>query len=94
MYATIEERPPTSARNDLSTTARQYLEKHPHFQGRISGVSIAHEGRSLFLSGRLPTFYLKQLIQEALRHLPGVQAIYNEIDVASPQGVSSVRSEH
>jgi hypothetical protein len=44
------------------------------------------------LSGRLPTFYLKQLLQETVRHLPGVQHVRNEIDVVSPYGVSSVRA--
>jgi osmotically-inducible protein OsmY len=78
-------------RSDLSTQARQQLERHPHFRGRLNGVEIKHEGRNLYLSGRLPTFYLKQLVQEAVRHLPGVDFVYNEIDVVSADGVSSVR---
>jgi osmotically-inducible protein OsmY len=96
MQAVLAERPATharndQARNDLSAVARQYLESHPHFRGRTNGVCIAHEGRNLFLTGRLPTFYLKQLVQEAVRHVPGVQSIYNQIDVVSPEGVSSAR---
>ncbi len=89
MQAAIAERPSTVTRTDLSTMARQYLESHPHFRGRTSGVCIAHEGRNLFLTGRLPTFYLKQLVQEAVRHVPGVQYVYNHIDVVSSAGVSS-----
>ena len=81
-----------SERNDLSTMARLHLEHHPHFRGRLRGLSIEHRGRTLFLSGRLPTFYLKQLVQEAVRHLPGVQHVRNEIDVVSPYGISSVRA--
>jgi osmotically-inducible protein OsmY len=94
MQSALAERPSTvvrSDRTDLSTVARQYLETHPHFRGRINGVSIAHQGRDLFLTGRLPTFYLKQLVQEAVRHVPGVQYVYNQIDVVNPNGVSSVR---
>jgi hypothetical protein len=91
MQSLIAERPGTQPRNDLSIAARQYLESHPHFRGRCSGVCIAQEGRKLFLTGRLPTFYLKQLVQEALRHVPGVQAIYNHIDVVNPHGMSSAR---
>jgi osmotically-inducible protein OsmY len=93
MQLALAERPVSKLRdrNDLSTLARQQLERHPHFRGRVSGVSIKHEGRNLYLSGRLPTFYLKQLVQEAVRHLPGVDFVYNEIDVVSPHGVSSVR---
>jgi osmotically-inducible protein OsmY len=78
-------------RNDLSALAKRQLECHPHFSGRMSGVTFEHEGRNLYLRGQLPTFYLKQLIQEAVRHLPGVDFVYNEIDVINPGGVSSVR---
>jgi hypothetical protein len=86
------ERTHSPERNDLSTLARQHLEHHPHFRGRSTGLRIEHRGRTLFLSGRLPTFYLKQLVQEAVRHLPGVQHVRNEIDVVSPYGISSVRA--
>jgi osmotically-inducible protein OsmY len=93
MQLALPERPTTKIRerNDLSALARQLLERHPHFRGRVSGVNIKHEGRNLYLSGRLPTFYLKQLVQEAVRHVPGVDFVYNEVDVVSAHGVSSVR---
>lgn len=94
MQAAVAERPGNTTRtwNDLSTVARQYLESHPHFRGRVDGVRIDHEGGNLYLSGRLPTFYLKQLVQEAVRHVPGVDFVYNEIDVVNPVGISSVRN--
>jgi hypothetical protein len=91
MQSLLADRPNIQARNDLSIAARQYLESHPHFRGRCGGVCIAQEGRNLFLTGRLPTFYLKQLVQEAVRHVPGVQSIYNHIDVVSSHGMSSAR---
>src|SRR6476646_1979933 len=81
----------TCERYDLSTLARQHLEHHPHFRGRVSDVFIEHRGRTLLLTGKLPTFYLKQLVQEAVRHVPGVQHVRNLIDVVNPSGVSSVR---
>jgi osmotically-inducible protein OsmY len=82
---------PVCERSNLSSVARDYLEKHPHFRGRINDVSIRHEGRTLLLTGQLPTFYLKQLVQEAVRHVPGVQQVRNLIDVVSADGISSVR---
>jgi hypothetical protein len=93
MHAAILERPiaPTYERSNLSTLARDFLEHHPHFKGRLNDVSIDHEGRTLVLSGRLPSFYLKQLVQEAVRHVPGVQTVRNQIDVVCVDGVSSVR---
>jgi osmotically-inducible protein OsmY len=93
MQAALAERPspPGRDRFDLSVLARQFLERHPHFRGRVNDVNIEQQGRSLLLTGRLPTFYLKQLVQEAVRHVPGVQHVYNQIDVVSSHGVSSVR---
>ncbi len=91
MFAATAERPATTApeRLDLSLMARHQLEQHPHFRGRLRCLSIEQRGKSLRLSGRLPTFYLKQLVQETLRHVPGVQRIYNEISVVSAAGMSS-----
>ena len=94
MPAAIAELPLTSApeRTDLGHLARKHLECHPHFRGRLSGLHIEQRGRTLYISGQLPTFYLKQLVQEAVRNLPGVQHVRNEIDVVCPNGVSSVRA--
>jgi osmotically-inducible protein OsmY len=78
-------------RYDLSSLARQHLEHHPHFHGRVNDVFIEHKGRTLYLTGRVPTFYLKQLVQEAVRHVPGVHHVRNMIDVISADGISSVR---
>jgi BON domain len=93
MQAALMEQPSTQSceRYDLSTLARQHLEHHPHFRGRVSDVFIEHRGRTLLLTGKLPTFYLKQLVQEAVRHVPGVQQVRNLIDVVNVSGISSVR---
>jgi hypothetical protein len=71
---------------------REHLELHPHFRGRLKALRFEQRSKTLILSGRLPTFYLKQLLQETVRHLPGVQHVRNDIDVVSPYGVSSVRA--
>ena len=93
MQSAIAEAPraTTVERSNLSSIARDYLEKHPHFRGRINDVAIEQDGRTLFLTGRLPSFYLKQLVQEAVRHVPGVHQVRNLIDVVSAEGISSVR---
>jgi hypothetical protein len=93
MQAALAELPSTrtTERTDLAKMAQQHLERHPHFRGRLTGLRIENHGKTLFLSGRLPTFYLKQLVQEAVRYLPGVQHVRNEIDVVNPFGVSSER---
>ena len=93
MQAALMEQPSTQSceRYDLSTLARRHLEHHPHFRGRVSDVFIEHRGRTLLLTGKLPTFYLKQLVQEAVRHVPGVQNVRNMIAVVNASGISSVR---
>jgi hypothetical protein len=69
--------------SDLSLLARESLECHPHFRGRTSSLKIEQKGRMLRLTGKLPTFYLKQMVQEAVRHIPGVQGVLNDITVVS-----------
>jgi osmotically-inducible protein OsmY len=93
MHSATVDRPKaiSSERPNLSAAAKSYLESHPHFRGRVNDVSIMHEDKTLYLTGRLPTFYLKQLVQEAVRHVPGVQHVRNMIDVVNAEGVSSVR---
>ncbi|HVC96013.1 MAG TPA: BON domain-containing protein [Pirellulales bacterium] len=40
----------------------------------------------LVLSGRLPSFYLKQVAQEAVSHLDEVLQVVNRIEVERPSG--------
>lgn len=43
----------------------------------------------LTLRGKVPTFYLKQVLQERLRGIDHVKKIENEVDVVSSTGLSS-----
>jgi hypothetical protein len=45
----------------------------------------------LTVRGRLPTFYLMQVLQSRLGMLEHVQEIRNEVDVVNAAGLSSVR---
>jgi hypothetical protein len=44
-------------------------------------IRIESDGDRLIMSGRLPTFYLKQVLQETLRQIDGVHRIVNHVDV-------------
>jgi osmotically-inducible protein OsmY len=66
--------------------AIEQLENHPYFKGRSQWVEMEFEEGTLRLKGRLPSFFLKQVVQEILRELPGVDRLDNEIIVASPSG--------
>lgn len=57
------------------------LEDHPHFRGRTHLLQIEAIGGSVVVSGRVPTYYLKQLLQEAIRAIPDVADIDNCVDV-------------
>jgi hypothetical protein len=54
-------------------------------------VRFLFENGRLTLRGCVPSFYLKQILQERLRGIEHVKQIENEVDVVSSTGVSSVR---
>jgi len=68
----------------LALLVRERLEQHPHFRGRASLLAIELTEETIVLSGRVPSHYLKQLLQEAIRRMPGVVGIDNQVDVMRP----------
>jgi osmotically-inducible protein OsmY len=48
----------------------------------LKAVKCQFRKGKLLLSGQMPSYYHKQLAQEAIRDLPGVSAIVNEISVS------------
>jgi len=67
--------------NPVVSSIRERLDKHPHFRGRCHLIQIRSNGDSLVLSGRVPTYYLKQLLQEAVKLVPDIGDIDNRIEV-------------
>jgi hypothetical protein len=47
----------------------------------------------LTLHGRVPNFYLKQVLQERLHGINRVKQITKSVDVVSSTGISAVRSD-
>ena len=77
-----EENRRQDARSDqIVMLIRERLERHPHFRGRASQFQIEMIGGAIVLSGRLPTYYLKQLLQEAVKDIPDVTHIDNRVEV-------------
>lgn len=60
------------------------LECHPHFRGRSSNIQICCDKTTLVLGGRLPSYFLKQILQTALRELDGISEIQNNVEVFNP----------
>jgi hypothetical protein len=71
--------PATSAQARLATSA--YLELR-------TLTCDSHEG-VLAIRGRVSSFYLKQLAQAAVRDVPGVEVIHNQVQVVLPNGKRS-----
>ena len=74
-----------SKAQQIESQAAALLERHPHFRGRDRWVSCRLIDQKLCLVGCVPSFYLKQLAQEALRELQGVQ-VKNQLIVRRPWG--------
>lgn len=66
----------------LVDRATELLENHPHFRGRHQSVYCEHSRGALLLQGTVPSYYLKQLAQEAIRDLVDVIKIVNQIRVS------------
>lgn len=55
----------------------------------FSKVTWHCEAGRLTLRGCVPSFYLKQVLQEAIRGIDGIDQICNEVDVVNSTGLSS-----
>ena len=65
----------------LAFLVRSRLEQHPHFRGRAALFTIELVGQTIVVMGRLPSYYLKQLLQEVIRATPGVVNVDNQVHV-------------
>jgi hypothetical protein len=64
--------------------ARELLSRHPHFYGRVDSFVFEWVEDVLVVKGAVPTYYLKQLLQSALRTVEGVRRIDNQVVVVRP----------
>jgi hypothetical protein len=74
--------------------AERRIARHSHFAPHPHAVNVSYESGRLILTGRLPSFYLKQVLQKLLEDLPGVTEIDNQTDVICSCGLSSTACEH
>ena len=64
--------------------ARHRLGAHHLFRGRSHLINVDERNGRLVLTGKLPSFYLKQVLQTALAGIDGVKGIDNFVDVIWP----------
>ena len=62
-----------------------------HFARHRREITCDYAEGVLILRGRVPSFYLKQVLQSLVSDTPGVHRIDNRVDVVSPVALSSVR---
>jgi hypothetical protein len=75
---------------DLVAQARSLVESNPCFFPRASHFEFELAGDVLVVRGLLPSFHLKQLLQNVLAKLDGVVRVDNRVSVVSCAGLSSV----
>lgn len=74
--------------HEVTEAAKSRLQESPYWG--VKGLSCDCRRGTLFLRGRLPTFYQKQLAQEAVAKLEGVLQVINEAVVDTPLVVRRV----
>ncbi len=62
--------------------AEECLRRDSHLAQKV--ISCEFLNGVLILRGHLPTYYLKQIAQQAVFHLDGVDRIENQIEVITP----------
>ncbi|MGD0898332.1 MAG: BON domain-containing protein [Thermoguttaceae bacterium] len=60
-------------------SAKERIARIPHLT--LQRIWCEYDGGTLFLRGQVPSFYYKQLAQEAVSDLDDVRLIANEIEV-------------
>ena len=91
MDAAVAKEVTSERRQGVAERARQLLADHPHFRGRSGGFEFSRHNEVLLVRGQVPSYYLKQVLQCALRDVAGIRRIDNRVDVVCPDGLSSVR---
>jgi hypothetical protein len=80
-----------ASRARVGALVRQVLSKDCAYRTSFRDVFFDYNEGILTLRGRVPTFYLKQVVQTLLRNIDGVTCVDNQVDVVSATGLSSVR---
>lgn len=81
--------PPSS--DSVEARARRRLSENCPYAFYFRDIDYELNDGVLLLWGRVPTYYLKQILQTFLRGLEGVEQIDNQVDVVSSTGLSSTR---
>ncbi len=79
---------PHDSASPLVDAAFDVLSRDPHLRYNARFLQIEDRQGTLVLHGRLPSFYLVQVLQTVLGRLDGVKSIENRINVLWPPAKS------
>jgi hypothetical protein len=77
----------------IEERAHHIIDTQQHFQRRADRFVFECDDGVLTVWGSVPSFFLKQVLQNALRLVPGVREVDNRVTVVASDGVSSVSAE-
>ena len=78
---------------DAAAAVRRKLESIGQFHGRLNHLKFELRGGALIVTGKLPSFYLKQLLQSRLQELDEIDLIVNRVAVVNGTGLSTVSGD-
>lgn len=78
-HNTLSRSPDSNHLERISTSAKQRILHQPHLS--VQRIWCDFDGCRLFLRGQVPSFYFKQLAQEAVADMEGIEQVVNEIEV-------------
>jgi len=74
----------------VETEVCDRLRRHGSFRAYLDSRTVEVIEGTLIITGRLPSFYRKQVLQRALKRVAGVRQIDNRVAVVNCGGLSSV----
>jgi osmotically-inducible protein OsmY len=78
---------------EIEEQAYRIIDSHQHFHRRADRFVFECEDGVLSVRGCVPSFYLKQVLQNTLQLVPGVRAVDNRVTVVSGHGMSSTSAD-
>jgi len=73
----------TVSTNETAEVAKQRICRQPRLT--FQRIWCEYDGGRLLLRGQVPSFYYKQLAQEAIAGMKGVVQVVNDIEVVWPE---------
>lgn len=69
----------TAIRPSLETRVQKAIARNPHLHQHQ--LDLTTENGQVLLEGRVQSFFEKQMAQEAIKHIEGVDCIVNQLEV-------------